>query len=40
MTLIPVRWFYPTAASGPVPCEWVGVDWLGRQIRVVMIGEG
>lgn len=26
MTLEPIRWYYPTAASTPVPCEWRGWD--------------
>ncbi len=21
-TLIPIAWYWPTAASGPVPCRW------------------
>ena len=21
--MIPIRWYYPTASSGPVPCAWL-----------------
>lgn len=22
--MIPTKWFYPSATSGPVPCQWEG----------------
>ena len=37
--LMPTKWYYPTAASSPVPCEWQG--WVnGQWLTATLIGEG
>jgi hypothetical protein len=45
MTCIPIEWYYPSAAGGPVPCRWLVYGWQTSAsdddgpIVVVAVGE-
>ena len=33
--LIPTKWYYPSASSSPVPCEWQG--WYNGEIITISL---
>ena len=35
---MPIKWYYPTGSSGPIPCEWVVQLPTGEWITVVLMG--
>jgi hypothetical protein len=35
--LIPTKWYYPSASSGPVPCEWSGYVYLSPSLGEVFL---
>ena len=37
---MPIRWYYPTGSSGPVPCEWLVVTESGESVYVYLYLTG